>query len=132
MFFQKGGELKFRATIRNKTAYLDGMTIPSESALSANQSIACGDELLWHRRLAHINRDRVHQLVTKEVAIVIKLKCGETISPTCEACIAGKQSRHPFPNSESKYSSPLELVVSDLHGKLSTKTRKGATIGSPS
>lgn len=42
----------------------------------------------------------------------------EDIPYVCEPCIAGKQTRHPFPDSIPSTTQPLDVVVSDLHGPL--------------
>ena len=45
--------------------------------------------------------------------------------PVCTACLDGKQTRDPFPQSASRRSKPLELVHSDLHGPIATPTDNG-------
>ena len=45
---------------------------------------------------------------------------------TCEACIGGKQCKSSFQTSERVTSVPLELVHSDLCGKMGEKSLGGA------
>lgn len=50
---------------------------------------------LWHARLGHPNEGRLHTLVTKQLAHGLPTSIPDSTG-TCEACIAGKQSRLPF------------------------------------
>ncbi|KAG9019865.1 hypothetical protein FRB90_003456 [Tulasnella sp. 427] len=119
--FEQGGETFMTASYHHKAAFLDGTTIPaSESALSTSTpppSLA-----LWHRRLAHIDSDRLKKLVELGLAKGIEIRDKELINSSlaklCEPCLAGKQHRHPFPHSSTVTFAPLKLVVSNLHGPL--------------
>ncbi|THH17507.1 hypothetical protein EW146_g3316 [Bondarzewia mesenterica] len=44
--------------------------------------------------------------------------------PICEPCLAGKMHANPFP-SHSRFSNPLELIHSDLHGPLLVSSHSG-------
>ncbi|KAK9059981.1 hypothetical protein SSX86_020685 [Deinandra increscens subsp. villosa] len=79
---------------------------------------------LWHGRLGHTNFQNLDDITRKEmVEGVPRIK---HISQVCEACMVGKQSRHPFPKeSEYRASKPLELVSVDLCGPISPTTEGG-------
>lgn len=79
---------------------------------------------VWHRRLGHIGNDRLNDLIKSKC--VKDLDCEtekSTESSLCQPCVAGKLSRKPFPKkSERKSSHPLELVHSDVCGKIENKS----------
>lgn len=67
---------------------------------------------LWHDRLGHPNH-HVLQLVLKHCNIPTVNK---NLISFCSTCAAGKSHRLPSSPSTSVYSSPLELIYSDLWG----------------
>ena len=82
-------------------------------------------ERLWHRRFGHLNEQSMKKLVKKD--LVSQLDCdmsGEI--GICEACIGGKQCKNSFKPSETTTSMPLELVHSDVCGKMGHKSLGGA------
>lgn len=78
---------------------------------------------LWHRRLGHIGTDRLDQMMKHD--IVNDLNCkNSTVDPVlCEPCIVGKTKRLSFPKqTENRSNTVLELVHSDVCGKIETKS----------
>ena len=53
------------------------------------------DPKLWKRRLAHINTHTMHELVSKDLVKGLPA-LDYKHSPTCDACIRGKQVRSSF------------------------------------
>ena len=53
------------------------------------------DPKLWHRRLGHINTHTMHELVSKDLVKGLPA-LDYKHSPTCDACIRGKQVRSSF------------------------------------
>ena len=79
---------------------------------------------LWHARLGHVNFRAMRLLVEKGMAAGVPM----TSHPEqlCHGCLAGKQSRRPFPNATSfRASKPLELVYVDLCGPITPATPAG-------
>lgn len=119
MVFKAGDKKVLTATYRDNTAFLDGRTASNdeEGAFKANTTTTPSLQL-WHRRLAHIGKDRLDRLIKEDMAIGVTVKDNTPLSHICEPCIAGKQHRDPFPRSTSTTSAPLELIVLDLKGPL--------------
>ena len=121
-FRNKEGETVAQATRSEDLYYLNYRKDAQERAFGAK-----GENLsrLWHRRLGHLNQ-RSMELMLKE-GFVDHLGCsprGEV--GVCEPCIGGKQSSTSFEHSQTKTSKPLELVHSDVCGKMGKKSIGGA------
>ena len=79
---------------------------------------------IWHRRLGHLNRYSLDQLV-KGMAIGVRQGTDKT-SP-CEACVKGKHSRKPFKSIGARRTKDLlELIHSDVCGPMPTALIGGA------
>lgn len=81
---------------------------------------------LWHRRLGHVGGKKLARLVEEELVDGINvsadaLKATGRISE-CDACAQGKMTRPPFPTSTSTTTRPLELVHTDVSGRIGTKS----------
>uniref|UniRef100_A0A1X7VFZ3 GAG-pre-integrase domain-containing protein n=1 Tax=Amphimedon queenslandica TaxID=400682 RepID=A0A1X7VFZ3_AMPQE len=94
-----------------------------------NSATSCQEttkEDIWHDRFGHLNV-RIVQKLAKE-----NLVCDFDFTPTneiqfCESCLDGKPHRSAFPShSETRAKEPLELVHSDICGKVNSKTLSGA------
>lgn len=79
---------------------------------------------LWHMRMGHINFNSLKFMVDKEmIKGVPRLSIPQ--SP-CEGCLAGKQSRNPFPaQANFRAKKRLELIHGDLCGPVSPPTPSG-------
>ena len=115
-------------TIAPKVGKLQVTTIESEDRLCAVTDGVAVEEL-WHRRYGH--RYGVDNLIncwqemnlSKRLTIVCPCKN----LPFCESCLEGKHRRSPFPLQIERMSlQPLELVHTDVCGKLSVKSLSGA------
>ena len=96
-----------------------------KSQESASEARSDNKERLWHRRFGHLNEQSMKKVVKKD--LVSQLDCdvsGEI--GICEACIGGKQCKNSFKPSETTTSMPLELVPSDVCGKMGHKSLGGA------
>lgn len=82
------------------------------------------DAWRWHARLGHLHFDGLEKMAKKE--LVRGLPHIAHTEELCEACLAGKQRRIPFPQ-KAKYraTAPLELVHGDLCGPVSPPTTGG-------
>lgn len=79
----------------------------------------------WHRKLGHRDPDAIKQLVNQKLADGIEMSdCGIRI--VCDCCMKSKMTRSSFPKkSNSRTESPLELVHTDICGKMPVKTIGG-------
>ena len=83
-------------------------------------------EDLWHLRYGHLGVDSLKKLAKDKLVEDFDYSLTKEIS-FCEPCLKGKHKRSQFPpHSERMTSEPLELIHSDVCGKLSTKSLGGA------
>jgi len=81
----------------------------------------------WHRRLGHINSERMKDMSIKEKVIDFDYDHKIKDFDKCEPCIKGKINRLPFHKKEKDESKEiLELIHSDVCGKLEKKSLGGA------
>lgn len=66
---------------------------------------------LWHQRLGHLNEASMKKIPALDI--------DQKMHETCEVCIRGKMTKIGFPKaSERQSKQPLDLIHSDLMGKL--------------
>ena len=82
------------------------------------------DSWRWHARYGHLHFEALQQMARSDM--VRGLPSIEHNGELCEACLAGKQRRAPFPQ-QAKYRAeePLELVHADLCGTITPPTPGG-------
>lgn len=85
------------------------------TALSSNDNVVS----LWHQRLGHCPLSVIKYITS------IKSSCSTSL-PNCDTCHLAKQSRLPFPVSQSRASHVLELLHTDLWGPYNTPTLTNA------
>ncbi|CAL2229802.1 unnamed protein product [Prunus armeniaca] len=78
----------------------------------------------WHKRLGHLN-ERSMKLLENQ-GMVHGLPHLEQMSVVCDGCMQGKQHRDSFPlESTWRASNPLELVHTDICGRMKTESLSG-------
>ena len=90
-----------------------------------NAAVKENKERLWHRRFGHLNEQSSQKLAKKELVNRLDYDTSGRVG-LCESCIGGKQSTTPFKTSNTTMSEPLELVHSDLCGKMGEKSIGGS------
>ena len=93
----------------------------------ANAAIKGSEQNLWHRRLNHVSMHSLQKMTKNN--LVNGLNCDVEIKSDdiCEDCCQGKNHRTPFPKHvKGNPRKPLELIHSDLCGKISPPTKGGA------
>lgn len=95
---------------------------------------ASGDEVcqvvssnanLWHQRFGHLSESSLHKMMKNN--LVNDMKCDIAKLDFCEPCAIGKNHRTSFPKKKEKESSEiLDLVHSDVCGKMNCKSLSGA------
>ncbi|CAA7408159.1 unnamed protein product [Spirodela intermedia] len=79
----------------------------------------------WHARLGHVNMTALRKMARED--LVRGLPAVGPVDQLCEACLAGKQKRSPFPQQgEYRARRVLELVHSDLCGPIAPETPNGS------
>ncbi|QRV85528.1 Copia-like polyprotein/retrotransposon [Ceratobasidium sp. AG-Ba] len=115
------------------TAIVESDSQNDESDLHAQEfvaytatTVARADLPTWHRRFGHLNYEYVLDMVRKGAVEGMDI-VGSRSPPEskCAPCLQGKQTRAPFPSSESRTSEVLELLHSDLHGPLPVQALGG-------
>ena len=71
------------------------------TAMFAKGQKAESDIDLWHKRIGHVNYQRLQDLQSKQVVFELPKFSGRK-AQICEACQLGKQPRLPFPNERNR------------------------------
>ena len=79
------------------------------------------NEMLWHQGYGHLGEQNLKSLANNE----LDYNASKNID-FCESCIGGKQHITPFDSSERHTIDLLELVHSDVCGKISKPSIRGA------
>ena len=82
-------------------------------------------EDIWHKRFGHLGIRSLQRLAREELANGFNFDVSQTLS-FCEMCPLGKQHQTKFPSSSTRATEPLELVHSDVWGKMNVKSESGA------
>jgi transposase InsO family protein len=82
-------------------------------------------ENIWHRRYGHIGIQNLKRLANDKLVNGFNFDVSKEID-ICEACIEGKHHRSKFPTSIKQAEEPLELVHSDVCGKINVPSLGGA------
>lgn len=70
---------------------------------------------VWHRRLGHVHSTYLNKMQNTVEGISIDQKADMSKS-SCVTCCEGKQSRLPFPSSDNRSTTLLEVVHTDVCG----------------
>ena len=81
-------------------------------------------EELWHRRFGHLNEKSLQKLANEKMVEEFDF-CTTKHLALCESCLKGKQCRAPFSPSARKAKETLELIHSDVCGKMEAKSLGG-------
>ena len=82
-------------------------------------------ERLWHRRYGHLSERKLQEMAKSDLVRKLDYNSSKTIG-FCETCIGGKHHRTKFDSSQTQSKELLELVHSDVCGKISEKSIGGA------
>ena len=77
---------------------------------------------LWHKRIGHINLQKLKWMQSKGVVIGLLTFTKKEIASICEAYQFGKQHRQPFPNERNVSKGILDAIHSDVWGPTQTTT----------
>ena len=98
-------------------------TKPKDQVYSVAKKNDCSSkEDLWHRRYGHLGVKSLQQLSRDNMVEGFDYNASNDIS-FCEPCLKGKHQRSQLPlYSEKRKWKPLELIHSDVCGKISSKS----------
>ena len=82
-------------------------------------------ERLRHRRYGHVGEQNLQKLAKDEMLQQFDYDTNKRVG-FCESCVGEKMHRSPFEQSRRHTTGPLELVHSDVCGKMEEKSRGGA------
>ena len=82
-------------------------------------------EDIWHKRFGHLGVGSLLKLAREGLADGFDFDASRKLT-FCEMCPLGKQHRTKFPSSSTRADEPLDLVHSDLCGKMNVKSESGA------
>lgn len=110
------GKVVGKGVRRNNLYELSALTVSTEQGT---------DTKLWHERFGHLSIAVLKEM--QKSGMVAHMPPISDLQHVCEACLMGKQHRSAFPQeSQNRAQSPLELVHSDLCGKMSTSALGGS------
>lgn len=91
-------------------------------------SVSCKkdeNELMWHRRFGHLGEGNLKVLARDNLVTGLTYDTSCELD-LCEACVGGKIHKKPFSKCDDKTKKvPLELIHSDVCGKLNSKSLGG-------
>ena len=101
--------------------YVLDVTIAQPVCLAARGN---DDAWVWHARFGHVNFTVLRKMARDE--LVRGLPLLNQVEQLCDACLAGKQRRAPFPQKAMRRSTePLQLLHGDLCGPITPATPSG-------
>ena len=74
-------------------------------------------ERLWHRRYGHLGERKLQDMAKGDLVRKLDYNSSKSIG-FCETCIGGKHHRSKFDSSQTQSKELLELVHSDVCGKI--------------
>ncbi len=81
-------------------------------------------EKLWHRRYGHLGEQNLQKIAREQLVKQFSYDATNQVG-FCETCIGGKHHRSPFSSSTTQTTEILELVHSDVCGKIQEKSLGG-------
>ena len=94
--------------------------IAAKSVLTDNLE----NDMLWHRRFCHLNMDYLRKLINEDTPRGVNCKISSS-KILCESCCEGKIQRSPFPTGNRFNLKPLDLIHSDVCGKITPDSLGG-------
>ena len=91
---------------------------------SVNVTDKKSQETLWHRRYGHLGEQNLQKIAREQLVKKFDYDISKRIG-FCETCIGGKHLRTPFASSTTQTTEVLELVHSDVCGKMQEKSLGG-------
>jgi hypothetical protein len=112
------------------SGYREGSLYYLDQGGPAHQACPSSDhnsskEMIWHRRFGHLGTQGMQVLTRNKMVSGMDLEWKQETG-FCESCVEGKSHRLPFQHSSGKRADhPLELIHSDVCGKIGTQSLGG-------
>lgn len=90
--------------------HLDYETCPVQAHLATSAT--------WHRRFGHLGEQSLTRLNRQQMVEGLKMDSRSPTGTPCESCLKGKQHRNPFPEGGKRPNGLLEMIHSDVCGKM--------------
>ena len=95
------------------------MALSSSTGSKASSSKLCE---IWHRKMGHMYHGALRTL--REITTGVPDFSSDQID-TCRGCAMGKFSKSPFPSSDSRSTGILDLIHTDVSGRMSHVSLSG-------
>ncbi len=80
----------------------------------------------WHRRFGHLGQQNLLKLHTSNMVEGLDMEQAIKSPNPCEPCLNGRQSKMPFPSETRRAKGLLDLIHSDVCGKVGSPSLVGA------
>lgn len=107
---ETGQHLVARGYKEGSLYYLDCQDKPAQAHVASSET--------WHRRFGHLGTLNLAKLKTQVVRGLKQVSLNQDTSGICEPCVGGKLHRTPFPEGVKRATGVLDLVHSDVCGKM--------------
>ena len=87
-----------------------------KSTMYAKGHRANADIEQWHKRIGHINLQKLKGMQSKRVIVGLLTLIEKEIAGMCEACLFGKQHRESFPKERNISKEILNVIHSEVWG----------------
>ena len=87
-----------------------------KSTMFANGLKADTNIELWHKRISHINLNKLKGMQSKGVLIGLPMFKENEFEGVCGACQFGKRNWHPFPKEQNVSKDLLDVIQLDVRG----------------
>ena len=98
---------------------------PQQCAQATSATSEDSSDVIWHRRLGHLNYKAVHALQSENMVFGMKMK-KKSESTLGDVCNRGKLARKPFEDREERCREPLGVIHSDLCGPIRVTSHGGS------
>ena len=122
-FIKKEGRIIARGRREGRMFIIDAHKM--KSAMFAKGHKVDADIELWHKRICHINLQKLKGMQSKGVVIRLPTFTEKEITCVCEACQFGKQDWQPFPKERNMSKWILDVIHSDVWWPAQTATFGG-------
>ena len=122
-FIKKEGSLIARRWREGQMFILDSNEV--KSAMFVKGHKADTNIEFWHKRIGHINLQRLQEMQWKGVVIGLSVFESKQVDRMCKSFLLDKQHRIPFPKESYANKGLLDVIHSDLWGPTETPTIGG-------
>ena len=123
--FKKNGKLVAQGKKVGRMFTLDVNIHEVNAAMFANGSGVVANIEIWHKRIGHVNVQRLKTMQSLELVTGLPVFKVADMQKVCEACQFGKQAKNAFPHDKNVSKNVLELVHSDVRGLAKTASMGG-------